>query len=126
MPVAGPLDHQLGPRRNYVNVLSLSFKQGRLLEDHENEYTTGAGLFGFAQAAVLSAGWRLAGPERLPFARPGDLPQGFGGSAGVPVTAKSAAKPRRTRVGVNRRGRCGRSQGSLAAATMARASLSWA
>lgn len=76
------------------------------------------------QAAVLRAGWRLAGPERLPFGRPGDLPQGFGALAGVPVTAGSVAKLLRTRVGVNSRGRCGRSHGNLVSATMPRASLS--
>ena len=32
--------------------------------------------FTFINPDTLSAGWRLAGPERLPFGRPGDLPQG--------------------------------------------------
>ena len=61
------------PHRNahhktyYATNLSLSFKQSWLSEEF--------------QAAVLRAGWRLAGPVRLPFGRPGDLPHGFGGSA---------------------------------------------
>jgi hypothetical protein len=74
----------------------------------------------------LSVGWRLAGPERLPFGRPGDLPQGFGGSAGVLTVARSVAKLLNTRVGVKRRGRCARSHGSLLSVTQMRASLSWA
>jgi hypothetical protein len=78
------------------------------------------------QAAVLRAGWRFAGPVQLPFGRPGDLPQGFGGLARVPATTKSVAKLLSTRVGVNRQGRCGRSHGSLLSATWARANLSWA
>jgi hypothetical protein len=39
--------------------------------------------------------------------------------------ARSVAKPRKTRVGVSRRGRCGRSHGSLPSVIQTRASLSW-
>ena len=53
------------------------------------------------------AGWRGAGPERRPLGRPGDRPQGFGGLAGVPTSAKSAANARRTRDGVSLAGRHG-------------------
>lgn len=60
---------------------SLSFKQSRLSENPGDEHVVESKLNWLAQAAVLSAGWRLAGPVRLPFGRPGDLPQGFGGPA---------------------------------------------
>ena len=37
-----------------------------------------------------------------PLGLPGDLPQGFGGFAGVPASTKTPKTPRRTRVGVSR------------------------
>jgi hypothetical protein len=61
--------------------LSLSFKQSRLSKNRGDEHAAQSKLKWLAQAAVLSAGWRLAGPVRLPLGRPGDLPHGFGGSA---------------------------------------------
>jgi hypothetical protein len=64
-----------------VRSLSLSFKQNRLSENLGAEHEAKSKLRWLAQAAVLSAGWRWAGPVRLPFGRPGDLPHGFGGSA---------------------------------------------
>jgi len=48
----------------------------------------------------LTAGVRLAGGDRFPFGRPGDLPQGFGTDAGLPNVASSDEKARRTRAGV--------------------------
>ncbi len=48
-----------------------------------------------AQAVFLRAGWRSARPESRPLGRPGDLPQGFGASAGVPTAVRSVAKLRR-------------------------------
>src|SRR5215210_7502571 len=50
-----------------------------------DEHAAESELNWLAQAAVLSAGWRLAGPVPLPFGCPGDLPHGFGGSARVPT-----------------------------------------
>ena len=50
--------------------------------------------FPSAQALFLSAGWRSARPESRPFGLPGDLPQGFGGFAGVPRCTKSAETTR--------------------------------
>ena len=47
-----------------------------------------------SQAAFLTAGWRLARPERRPLGLPGERPQGFGGSAGVPSPGKSAETTR--------------------------------
>ncbi len=44
----------------------------------------------------------VALPESRPLGLPGDLPQGFGGSAGVPRCAKSAETARWTRIGVRR------------------------
>jgi hypothetical protein len=55
-----------------------------------------------AQALFLSAGWRSALPESLLLGLPGDLPQGFGGLAGVPSCAKSAETTRWTLIGVRR------------------------
>ena len=57
-----------------------------------------------SQATFLITGWRLAGPEKLPFGRPGERPQGFGGSAGVPKPASSDQNPRSTLTGVRRVG----------------------
>ncbi len=54
-----------------------------------------------SQVAFLRAGQRFARPERRPLGRPGDLPQGFGGFAGVPSSGKIAKTPRRTRNGVS-------------------------
>src|SRR3712207_6251457 len=56
--------------------------------------------FSSAQALLLIAGERLALPESRPLGLPGDLPQGFGGLAGVPKPTKSAETPRWTRIGV--------------------------
>jgi len=39
--------------------------------------------------------------ERLPFDLPGDLPQGFGALAGVPISTKSDETTRWTRTGVS-------------------------
>ena len=55
----------------------------------------------WSQAACLSAGWRFARPERRPFGRPGERPQGFGGFAGVPISTKSDETTRWTRMGVS-------------------------
>ena len=41
------------------------------------------------QAAFLKAGKRGARPERAPFGRPGERPQGFGAFAGVSSVTKS-------------------------------------
>jgi hypothetical protein len=68
-------------REFHSSRLSLSFKQNRLSENLGAEHEAKSKLRWLAQAAVLSAGWRWAGPVRLPFGRPGDLPHGFGGSA---------------------------------------------
>ena len=38
------------------------------------------------------AGWRVARPERRPLGRPGDLPHGFGASAGVPSSGQQRRK----------------------------------
>ena len=56
----------------------------------------------WTQAAFLIAGYRLARPERLPLGLPGDLPQGFGAFAGVPISTKSDETARWTRTGVRR------------------------
>ena len=66
----------------------------------------------------MTAGYRLAGPERLPFGLPGDLPRGFGASAGVPITDRSAAKFLSTRVGVSDPAGNGRAHGRRRSATM--------
>ncbi len=55
-----------------------------------------------SQAALLTAGWRFARPERRPLGLPGDLPQGFGAFAGVPNSTKSDETTRWTRTGVSR------------------------
>jgi hypothetical protein len=41
------------------------------------------------QAAFLNAGKRGARPDRAPFGRPGERPQGFGAFAGVSSVTKS-------------------------------------
>ena len=41
------------------------------------------------QAAFLNAGKRGARPERAPFGRPGERPQGFGAVAGVSSVTRS-------------------------------------
>lgn len=55
----------------------------------------------WTQAAFLSAGWRFARPESRPLGLPGDLPQGFGAFAGVPISTKSDETTRWTRMGVS-------------------------
>ena len=45
----------------------------------------------------LMAGWRAAGPRRLPLGRPGERPAGFGAAAGEPSAHSSRETPRRTR-----------------------------
>jgi len=57
------------------------------------------------QAALVMAGYRLARPESWPLGLSGDLPQGFGGLAGVPrSTNKIIEETRWTRTGVRRLG----------------------
>jgi hypothetical protein len=48
-------------------------------------------------AGFLMAGYRVAGPDRLPLGRPGERPAGFGAVAGEPSAARSRGNPRRTR-----------------------------
>jgi hypothetical protein len=73
------------------------------------------------QAPFLMAGWSFARPESRPLGLPGDLPQGFGGFAGVPSRPKSAETLRCTLTGVRRPGSQRLSHGSLRSATHARA-----
>jgi len=47
------------------------------------------------------AGQHSALPERLPFGLPGNLPQGFGALAGVPISTKSDETTRWTHTGVS-------------------------
>ena len=49
-----------------------------------DEHAAESKLKWLAQAAVLSAGWRLAGPVRLPLGHPGDLPHGLEASLECP------------------------------------------
>ena len=79
--ITGAVYSQVPPHHLRAGLLSLSFKQNRLSENLGAEHEAKSKLRWLAQAAVLSAGWRWAGPVRLPFGRPGDLPHGFGGSA---------------------------------------------
>ena len=61
-----------------------------LLRDHRD--TASAEAFfeqALTQAAFLKAGKRGARPERAPFGRPGERPQGFGAFAGVSSVTRS-------------------------------------
>lgn len=102
--------------------LSLPFNKGRATG---SKTRLGQGSHG-AYAAFFTAGWRFAGPERLPLGRPGERPRGFGAAAGVPNTGRSEAKFLRTLVGVSDPEGNGRSHGNLRSATMRLASKSCA
>jgi hypothetical protein len=69
----------------------------------------------------LGAGWRL----REPGGRPGPGRVGLGALAGRTVRARMFRKLRRTRAGVSRPGRAGRSQGRRRSAASGRARRSW-
>jgi hypothetical protein len=63
-------------------------------------------------AGFLMAGYRMAGPQRLPLGRPGERPAGFGVAAGEPSRTSRRGNPRQTRTGDSRAGGRGRSHGS--------------
>lgn len=65
------------------------------------------------------AGYLFAGPEKLPFGLPGDLPQGFGALAGVPRAGRSVTKLRKILTGVSFGRGSGFSHGSRRSATTA-------
>ena len=87
----------------YDHPFSLRFNQEEFCDGlYAHRKTPSLVVFVRIQAAFLTAGWRFARPERRPLGLPGDLPQGFGGLAGVPRCTKSAETVRWTRIGVRR------------------------
>src|SRR5215203_4664803 len=81
--------------------LSLRFNQEEFCDELYIHRKSPRLLSSRIQAAVLIAGKRLARPERRPLGLPGDLPQGFGAFAGVPISTKSDETTRWTRTGVS-------------------------
>ena len=83
-------------------VLSLPFNQQQLTGNYNNCQKQAKHTEKFVdQEVILTAGKRLAGRERWPFGRPGDMPQGFRTLTGLPSCGRRWGKPRRTRAGVS-------------------------
>ena len=70
-------------------LLSLRFNHDRLPSCRMSGWFCDAVNGVTAQAAFLKAGKRGARPDRAPFGRPGERPQGFGAFAGVSSVTKS-------------------------------------
>jgi len=120
-PLTSPED--LSPKRIEARhggrVLGLSLplnKRRTAVKRKRSEKPHGGDVY----AAFLRAGYRLAGPERLPLGRPGDRPRGLGALANVPKEGRSEAKLRKTLVGVSEPDSSGLSHGKRRSATMAR------
>jgi len=77
-------------------VLSLPFNQQEPTANVCNWWLACCGAEKSADQGVnLTAGKRVAGGERLPLGRPGDLPQGFGMHAELPSVGNRDEKARR-------------------------------
>jgi hypothetical protein len=69
--------------------LSLRFNHDRLPSCRTSGWFCDVADGVTTQAAFLKAGKRAARPDRAPFGRPGERPQGFGAFAGVSSVTKS-------------------------------------
>jgi hypothetical protein len=80
--------------------LSLYFKHEEFCDELYIHRKTLTFTVFVGSGALLEGRVALGLAREAPFGRPGERPQGFGGLAGVPSSAKSAETTRWTRTGV--------------------------